>query len=98
MRSSCHESRYTDDLEPPGLGEVLPIAITSLQNVLRSVMTLRRNVTGSTIAVIAVGAMLVGSIFYMPGVDSENAQVRRGQCLGGFKVTISLTRAERSSD
>ena len=51
----------------------------------RSVMIVKRKETGSKIAVIAVGAMLVGSIFYADGVESEGAQIRRGQCLGGFK-------------
>lgn len=48
-----------------------------------SVMLLRRNVTGSPVAVIAVGAMLVGSIKYNTGV-TEGAEVKRGQCLGAF--------------
>jgi len=51
----------------------------------RSIMTIRRSPTGSKVAVIAVGAMLVGSIFYVPGVDQQGAQIRRGQCLGGFR-------------
>lgn len=51
----------------------------------RSVMIVKRKPTGSRIAVIAVGAMLVGSIFYADGVGEEGAQIRRGQCLGGFK-------------
>lgn len=56
----------------------------------RSVMTLQRSSTGSPIAVIAVGAMLVGSIKYAKrdgdeGLVSEvGTQVRRGQCLGAF--------------
>ncbi|MCJ1486330.1 hypothetical protein MMC06_006507 [Schaereria dolodes] len=50
----------------------------------RSVMTLRRSTTGSPIAIIAVGAMLVGSIKYSPGIDQPGAEVRRGQCLGAF--------------
>jgi phosphatidylserine decarboxylase len=50
----------------------------------RSVMTLRRSVTGAPIAVVAVGAMLVGSVKYNPGVGEPGAQVRRGQCLGAF--------------
>lgn len=49
----------------------------------RSVMLMKRGATGSPVAVIAVGAMLVGSIKYNPGI-SEGAQVRRGQCLGAF--------------
>jgi phosphatidylserine decarboxylase len=50
----------------------------------RSVMTLERSSTGSPIAIVAVGAMLVGSIKYVNGVDTIGAQVRRGQCLGAF--------------
>lgn len=50
----------------------------------RSVMTLKRSSTGSPIAVIAVGAMLVGSIKYVGGVDEIGSTVRRGQCLGAF--------------
>lgn len=50
----------------------------------RSVMTLERSSTGSQIAIVAVGAMLVGSIKYVGGVDTIGAQVRRGQCLGAF--------------
>jgi len=51
----------------------------------RSIMTVRRSPTGSRIAIVAVGAMLVGSIFYMDGIEQEGAEIRRGQCLGGFK-------------
>jgi len=50
----------------------------------RSVMTLERSSTGSPIAVVAVGAMLVGSIKYVNGVDTVGTEVRRGQCLGAF--------------
>ena len=57
----------------------------------RSVMIIRRSSTGSRIAVIAVGAMLVGSIFYVPGTEQQGAQVRRGQCLGGFKYGGSVS-------
>ena len=49
----------------------------------RSVMILRRNVSGSRIAIIAVGAMLVGSIRYNPGIE-EGKEVDRGDCLGAF--------------
>jgi phosphatidylserine decarboxylase len=49
----------------------------------RSVMTLRRSKTGALIAIVAVGAMLVGSIKYNPGIGS-GVQVQRGQCLGAF--------------
>jgi phosphatidylserine decarboxylase len=50
----------------------------------RSVMTLERSSTGSPIALVAVGAMLVGSIKYVGGVDTIGTEVRRGQCLGAF--------------
>lgn len=50
----------------------------------RSVMLLQRTSTGAPIAIVAVGAMLVGSIKYVGGVGQVGAQVRRGQCLGAF--------------
>lgn len=50
----------------------------------RSVMTLKRTSTGSPVAIIAVGAMLVGSIKYVDGVGAVGAQVKRGQCMGAF--------------
>ncbi|SMQ54786.1 unnamed protein product [Zymoseptoria tritici ST99CH_3D7] len=49
----------------------------------RSVMVLKRTTTGSPVAVIAVGAMLVGSIRYNSGIRPET-EVKRGQCLGAF--------------
>jgi len=49
----------------------------------RSVMILQRSSTRTPIAVIAVGAMLVGSIKYNPGIQVD-AEVHRGQCLGAF--------------
>lgn len=49
----------------------------------RSVMTVERTLTGSPVAIVAVGAMLVGSIKYADGVD-VGARIRRGQCLGAF--------------
>jgi len=51
----------------------------------RSIMVLKRTETGSPMIVIAVGAMLVGSIEYNAGLDQPGAQVKRGQCLGAFK-------------
>jgi phosphatidylserine decarboxylase len=51
----------------------------------RSVMLLKRKETGTSIAVVAVGAMLVGSIEYNQGLDQPGAEVSRGQCLGAFK-------------
>ena len=50
----------------------------------RSVMSLERSSTGAHIAIVAVGAMLVGSIKYVGGVDTVGTEVRRGQCLGAF--------------
>ncbi|KAJ4422902.1 hypothetical protein N0V82_002428 [Gnomoniopsis sp. IMI 355080] len=49
----------------------------------RSVMILKRSSTGSPVAIIAVGAMLVGSIKYNAGVQ-VGATVNRGQTLGAF--------------
>lgn len=39
--------------------------------------------SGSYFAIIAVGAMLVGSVKYNPGIQ-EGAEIGRGQCLGAF--------------
>ena len=50
----------------------------------RSVMTVKRSSTGSPIAIIAVGAMLVGCIKYVGGADQPGTTLRRGQCLGAF--------------
>jgi phosphatidylserine decarboxylase len=50
----------------------------------RNVMLLQRTETNAPIAIVAVGAMLVGSIKYNDGVDQPGAKVQRGQCLGGF--------------
>lgn len=49
----------------------------------RSVMYLQRP-NGTSVAIVAVGAMLVGSILYESGVE-VSATVRRGQCLGKFQ-------------
>lgn len=49
----------------------------------RSVLLLRRKASSSLIAVIPVGAMLVGSIKYDTGVE-VGAEIKRGQCLGAF--------------
>jgi phosphatidylserine decarboxylase len=51
----------------------------------RSVMMIKRKETGSQAALIAVGAMLVGSIEYEKGVTDKGSEIRRGQCLGAFK-------------
>jgi phosphatidylserine decarboxylase len=59
-------------------------------------MTVRRSATGAKVAIIAVGAMLVGSIFYVSGVDEQGAQIRRGQCLGGFKYGGSVCNSDHS--
>ncbi|KAI4155108.1 MAG: hypothetical protein LQ340_001227, partial [Diploschistes diacapsis] len=50
----------------------------------RSVMTIRRDGSGSPVVVVAVGAMLVGCIRYNEGMDRVGARVRRGDCLGAF--------------
>jgi phosphatidylserine decarboxylase len=51
----------------------------------RSVMLIKRKETGTSVAVIAVGAMLVGSIEYNQGLDQPGAELSRGQCIGAFK-------------
>ena len=50
----------------------------------RSVMLIRRKSPHLSIALVAVGAMLVGSIKYNPGIQ-QGAEVTRGQCLGAFQ-------------
>lgn len=50
----------------------------------RSVMVLEREGTKAPVAVLAVGAMLVGSIKYNDGCATPGTKVRRGQCLGAF--------------
>lgn len=49
----------------------------------RSVMLLQPSQSKAAVAVVAVGAMLVGSIRYDDGIQ-QGAEVERGQCLGGF--------------
>lgn len=49
----------------------------------RSVMVMSRAATSSQVVIIAVGAMLVGSIKYNPGIE-VGANVSRGQALGAF--------------
>ncbi|KAK5730315.1 hypothetical protein LTR15_000252 [Elasticomyces elasticus] len=49
----------------------------------RSVMVVRRSPTSAPVVIIAVGAMLVGSIKYNDGVK-VGAEIKRGQCLGAF--------------
>jgi len=63
----------------------------------RSVMVIKRP-SDTRVIVIAIGAMLVGSIRYNPGIK-EGAQIRRGQCLGAFlyggSTVISLYPKEK---
>lgn len=49
----------------------------------RSVMVVRRP-HGSLVAIVAIGAMLVGSVRYVDGIK-EGVEIRRGQCLGAFR-------------
>lgn len=48
----------------------------------RSVMLIQRP-SGFILAIVAIGAMLVGSIRYNPDIK-EGAEIRRGQCIGAF--------------
>jgi phosphatidylserine decarboxylase len=50
----------------------------------RSLMVIRRGINNTLVAIVAVGAMLVGSIKYNPGIKL-GTDVRRGQCLGYFQ-------------
>jgi phosphatidylserine decarboxylase len=50
----------------------------------RSVMVLKSAVDGSSFAQIAVGAMLVGSIKYVNGVNTVGTKLERAQCTGAF--------------
>jgi phosphatidylserine decarboxylase len=50
----------------------------------RSLMLIRRSINNTYVAVVAVGAMLVGSIKYNPGIKL-GTDVKRGQCLGYFQ-------------
>lgn len=58
----------------------------------RSVMSIERSGApgGRRVAVVAVGAMLVGSIKYVKGVQRAGAQVQRGECLGAFYYGMSF--------
>lgn len=49
----------------------------------RSVMVVKRKATGSNVAIVAVGAMLVGSIRYNEGIE-PGKDISRGECLGAF--------------
>lgn len=51
----------------------------------RDVMLMDRTATGSKIAVVAVGAMLVGSIKWNPGMEEPGKTIRRGECQGAFQ-------------
>ncbi|CZT18811.1 related to phosphatidylserine decarboxylase proenzyme 2 precursor [Ramularia collo-cygni] len=51
----------------------------------RSVMVLKRKGSGRRVAIVAVGAMLVGSVRYVYGVNVVGKEVRRGECLGWFQ-------------
>jgi phosphatidylserine decarboxylase len=49
----------------------------------RSVMTLKSAVNSSPVAVVAVGAMLVGSVKYKVPIEA-GTQLKRGRCTGAF--------------
>lgn len=50
----------------------------------RSIMIVERSVDKVPVVIVAVGAMLVGSIKYFDDCDHSGAVIKRGQCLGGF--------------
>jgi len=51
----------------------------------RSVMIAKRRETGTSVAIVAVGAMLVGSIEYIDNLDQVGANLTRGKTIGTFK-------------
>jgi len=51
----------------------------------RDVMVMTRSATGSKVAVVAVGAMLVGSIKWNPGFEEPGMGTKRGECQGAFR-------------
>ena len=57
-----------------------------------------QRLSGSSVAIVAIGAMLVGSIKYNPGIK-EGLEIRRGQCLGAFfyggSTVITLYQKDR---
>ena len=69
----------------------------------RSVMVVKRNPTEKSVVLIAVGAMLVGSIKYVDGCDKPGSRIQKGQCLGSFyyggsTVLVLYPRGEVSLD
>lgn len=67
-------------VNPQAINEAGPLNVYCENR--RSVMLVETS--GCIVAVVAVGAMLVGSIRYFDGVDEPGARITRGQCLGGF--------------
>jgi phosphatidylserine decarboxylase len=51
----------------------------------RDVMIMNRTATGSKIAVVPVGAMLVGSIVWSEGMETPGTSMKRGDCQGAFQ-------------
>lgn len=43
-----------------------------------------RTSTGARVAIVAVGAMLVGSMKYVGGADIPGTKIKRGDCIGAF--------------
>ena len=50
----------------------------------RDVMIMHKPTTGNKVAVIAVGAMLVGSIKWKDGMEESGTEIKRGECQGAF--------------
>lgn len=51
----------------------------------RDVMVMNRTATGNKVAVVAVGAMLVGSIKWNSGMEEPGQGMKRGECQGAFQ-------------
>lgn len=69
-------------VNPQAINQSGPISVYCENR--RSVMIVEKSSTGAPVAIVAVGAMLVGSIRYVGGVDKPGAVIKRGQCLGAF--------------
>lgn len=74
--------KFVDTVNPQAINEAGTMDVYCENR--RSVMTVRQKGSGSRVVIVAVGAMLVGSIKYKYGMDQPGTPFRRGQCLGAF--------------
>jgi len=69
----------------------------------RDVMVMHRTATGNKVAVVPVGAMLVGSIQWNPGMEEPGRAMKRGECQGAFQyggstVIVAYPKGEVTLD